>query len=399
MVLGLSEPLLPNLRKLYWDHHLGPLQAYLLPMCPRLSHLTVNLTAIDNMDLSMLALMGNVGPSIISLIIWSDEPEIDNTRQTCLSNFVTQLESLRCFESSVPLQPQCVAQLATMSSLRRLWLNIGDQGEVIAELCRDQGNLVFKNMKEWELVLSDIPNFLAFLDTIPLAQVHYLELSMYRGDDTATIQNLFSLLKSGGTSSFTLLKLEETGDTRHLVSDVMGLAIFRPLFSLRGLRHLDISTFHAYQLDDVALRDMSQAWPLLEFLELGSCGWRGQSQCTWTGIMALLHHCRNLREVAIAICTTEGCSLEIITSGFVRYNSLVRINFLDSPITSDPHQVAVFLSQLSLNLSVVQAWNLARGGQGRQSKKWRPVWAEVQAQLNRCVEVREDETRRARAIH
>lgn len=395
-VLCLSEPFLPNLHTLYWNYYqLGPLQAYLFP---KLSHLKLDLTEMDSTDFdSAFASMDNVNCSVKTITLVSDD--LNERQQTSLSNFLIRFESLRCFESGrdVFLSAQTLAHLVSISSLRRLRLDIKDQGEAMAELCRHQGSQAFKNMEVLELRLSDIRSFMAFLDAIPLAPICKLGIVTHQKDDAVTIQRFFSLLRSRDFSSrLTSLKFLHLKKTRHRLADRMIPDVFRPLLSLRALKQLHVTTFHGYQLDDATLRDMSEAWPLLEVLELGYEGWRGQSRCTWMGLISLLNQCRNLQAVTIAICK---CSLPNIPPGFVQHKSLEEIDFLDSPMAEDPYEVAILLSQLFLNLPRVQAWDMPMGGPSRRQSKWEPLWMDVQTHLKRLVEVRKYESRRTQAIH
>lgn len=404
-MLALSTPFLPKLKTLYWDKSLGPLQTFLSPKIKTLSHLSIELQDLDDMDLGILASMGDAGFCITSLTfpVSPSLPTSPRLHVPCMSKCLGQLKSLQHFQSDSNLPSRVYTRLAAISSLRSISLNLEHQEDIIHEIFNGPNPFAFSNLEALRLVVDDFVDLMTFIHATPLASVRDIDVQVFKIADPHTLRDFVSHLKDHRKSNhLASLILQasvsgfEPGDMHYgilLPDDI------RPLLSFQKLRHLTLDAWDSFQMDDQMLEEMALSWPSLETLCLGSrYGWQGHSQCTWTGFVALLHRCCNLRKVAIALRTTEGCSSNEILPGFVRHNSLIQLDFLDSPIYSCPMQVAMFLSDLSFKLSDIRAWGdtvQVLKGEECDERIWSSGWRQVQFHLEEFMKVRGVERRRS----
>lgn len=399
---SLPELLLPRLNTLHWDGSLGPLRDF-FPKHTSLVHLSIRLEHLDKVDLTSLASIGDAGSSIKSLAFTDPHVEyvVPTEHERCLSDFLEQLPSLERFECNINNLPtQLYIRLAAIPSLRTIFLNIEEQKQPFCDLFDSPNPLTFKNLEGLKLYADDFFDLMIFIRATPLAALRDIHVDVFCIEDCQTIRQLFSYLKTNSASdhltSLTLsvgIGSDDAGDEGSIECELLLPDDIRPLLSCQNLQHLTFDVSHSFQMDDDMLKKMAQSWPSLETLRLNSyCGWQDHSQCTWTGFIALLRGCRSLRKVAIALRTTEGCSLDEIPVGFVRHGLLSHVDFLDTPIISDPHELATLLSALSIKLYDVCAWSSTL--KGGDHKKWSTIWAEVQRHLRRTIEIRADERKR-----
>ncbi|OJA15142.1 hypothetical protein AZE42_04693 [Rhizopogon vesiculosus] len=73
-----------------------------------------------------------------------------------------------------------------------------------------------------------------------------------------------------------------------------------PLLSFSCLKKIDLGDFCTSAIDDAMIKTMAQSWPRLKEFSLGcrAC-WQIPPSLTFTGLVHLIRHCQDLREIAI----------------------------------------------------------------------------------------------------
>lgn len=346
------------------------------------------------MDLSVVPSLNSIDEkcSISHLTIVGVDSLIPN-HAACLSDLVTHLRKLVRFTSSWPLPVHIYGHLATLTSLRGLFIAIEHQEQTFCDFLRSRHS-AFGHLEDLILLAQSFSNVMPVINMLSMPQLQTLEVAAFT-DNGCNMQQLSKAIASTCSASalenIVIMQKHASPAYEFLPSTL------RPLLPFRSLKRLSIDTGHGYQLNDEILEEMARSWPLIEELLLSRGGWRGRSQCTWAGLIAIIHHCRNLVEVAIALCTPD-CSLDMVPTAFMRHHTIEKIDFLDSPI-SDSQSVALLLSALSFSLFEVDGWDddLIRPGQNPMGAVWRTRWLEVQNHINWFVEAREDEQRRGLA--
>jgi hypothetical protein len=133
----------------------------------------------------------------------------------------------------------------------------------------------------------------------------------------------------------------------------------RPLLTFRNLRHLSMTRMLPH-LDNHWLREMAQAWPHLQVLNVVE--YRSQvlditiSGITLEGILPVLEYCPDLMELALTINAPLHCVqfLERPWRGISNRN-ITTLNVGDSVI-DDPIDVAHFFTYVLPNLESIISW-------------------------------------------
>ncbi|OAX31965.1 hypothetical protein K503DRAFT_656700, partial [Rhizopogon vinicolor AM-OR11-026] len=132
-----------------------------------------------------------------------------------------------------------------------------------------------------------------------------------------------------------------------------GFDVIAPLLQFSRLTKLDLHWLCTSDVDDKAFQNMVQSWPQLEEFCFGSgYRWLVPPSLTFTGLVYLIHHCRNLHRIDMRFV---ACSIDVDSEPFSTTLPNHRIAHLFvgfSPIV-DPMAVACQLRALLPHLPSV----------------------------------------------
>lgn len=354
----------------------------------------------------MLASIRDAGSSITSLTFSapSSEYPLPRTCDRCVLEFLGQLPSLVRFQSSSNLPFEFYAHLAALPKLRSASLNIENYWQDDLIYCPPDSPhpISLNNLHALRLVARESEHLMPFISRTSLSAIEDIEVRVFFGNGDDLHQFLSYLVVNCTSDRLLSLVLPLDIAARHdwfiheffdaeyefaepEVFEILFAGDLQPLLSFQNLRHLTVDIRHSLQLSDDILDQMARSWPFLETLRLNpTYGWRGNSQCTWVGIISLLTHCSKLQEIALALRSAEGCSIDMIPSGLTRHRYLRHADFLDTPmIWPSTRKVAHFLYQLSPSLrnGRVHAWGREIRGGNNKRQLYIMSWDHVQSCL------------------
>jgi hypothetical protein len=259
-----------------------------------------------------------------------------------------ELESLR-----VPfLSSEILAHIATWSRLRHLEvrrIRNGDVGPISGS--------GLTRITDLKLGTGDPEGALTFNEFLSLCRPYQLrQLSLtIEGDGSASSewQQCFQTLSRHCLSTLEVLHISQDEDC------MIEHGTLQPLLTLRNLKHLSMTRVLP-DLDNHWLREMAQAWPHLQVLNVVE--YRSQvsditiSGITLEGILPVLEHCPDLMELALTINAPLHCVqfLERPWRGISNRN-ITTLNVGDSVI-EDPIDVAHFFTYVLPNLESIISW-------------------------------------------
>ncbi|KAH7890606.1 hypothetical protein F5I97DRAFT_1836847 [Phlebopus sp. FC_14] len=287
-----------------------------------------------------------------------------------------ELESVRCAE----LTDEGMSHLSRLPSFRTLRVDL--RLNCLHQLEHTMLDTRFPALREASLSAPSLSHCLQFLKLVDSTRLDTINFNVDDESDAATYKEIFT--SWGSNPSYQNMSCIEIAEMRvwrdYDEKHVIDIATLRPLFHFRRLTCLRLETLCTYTLDDAALREMADAWPLLETLDLSSreCGWEIPSRITLMGLIPLLCGCPNLDLLGVVVDATvlPPPSFRLPGAG-VRNTSLESLWLADSKVTR-PHLVAAFLSAVAPNVDQIVAWNtpLLSGREGRD--KYRRRWREVE---------------------
>ncbi|KII88036.1 hypothetical protein PLICRDRAFT_76124, partial [Plicaturopsis crispa FD-325 SS-3] len=130
-----------------------------------------------------------------------------------------------------------------------------------------------------------------------------------------------------------------------------------PLLSFHALTEFVCDVVSGYDLDDVGLTRMAQAWPSLQVLGLSSeRGWLKRSRVTLDGLTCLIRLCPRLVQVGIVIDASNHTFLTSTAPPVHNYN-IVAFSIGNSLVAQEKW-VAAYLSDLTPNLTRISSWGV-----------------------------------------
>jgi hypothetical protein len=243
----------------------------------------------------------------------------------CLSHIFDLILNLRYLRtiswSSFRLPKMLVSHLGHLSSLVALKYVVIPRKDV--KLFQ---NGAFTNLEELFVVLDDWSSSTALLQSLRCT-LRFLHLSCRDVPEPFSVLRGFINVLQASFGSLSTIELHGS----NIVSDDLLNAeaimsdIIRPLFSIQ-LRALCLYFPFLKLLGNSQLREIAEAWPLLETVELRvSSGERPEA--TFDGLILFLRHCPRLKKIAL--------SVDIITWD---PNS----SAVDNPCARDLHELVVF---------------------------------------------------------
>jgi len=163
-----------------------------------------------------------------------------------------------------------------------------------------------------------------------------------------------------------------------------------PLLSFSYLKRVSLSKFCASAIDDAMIKTMAQSWPQLEEFSLG-CGacWQIPPSLTFTGLVHLIRHCQDLREIAIRFRASVIIRDSEPFSKTIPNAKITDIYVGNSPIDAGiAAAVACQLHTLLPNLTRVDRfpWMVLRGELPPDFEDFEVEWGRVEEFLEVLVE-------------
>ncbi|KAH7925251.1 hypothetical protein BV22DRAFT_1011620 [Leucogyrophana mollusca] len=179
-------------------------------------------------------------------------------------------------------------------------------------------------------------------------------------------------------SSFDITELSFAG--KEYSSDhILDLAMLSPLLQFQYLTRLKLETFCTFKLDNSAVKQMAEAWPRLQSLDLSyrEDGWELETGITLPGIVPLLRNCPDLHHLGLVIdARIVSANPSRLPGEGVRNMSLTTLWLADSPITR-PDLVAAFLSSVAPNIDNMLAWDTEPLATREGARKYKARWKRV----------------------
>jgi hypothetical protein len=163
-------------------------------------------------------------------------------------------------------------------------------------------NGVFLNLEELFFVLDDWSSSTALLQSLRCT-LKSLRLSCDKAPEPFSVLRGFVNVLHTSSSFGSLSTIDLCGSS--IVSDDLLDAeaimsdFIRPLFSIQ-LRALSLYFPFLKLLGNSQLREMAEAWPLLEKVEL-RVTWEGRLEATFDAFILFLRHCPRLRKIAMSV--------------------------------------------------------------------------------------------------
>ncbi|KAG9309649.1 hypothetical protein JVU11DRAFT_10313 [Chiua virens] len=309
-----------------------------------------------------------------------------------------ELQTLRCAE----LPDDSVLHLSQLPNLKILRMDL--RLISLDHLESAFGRIRFPVLQEVLLSAPTMSHSLRFLDFIQSTSVDTINLNVDDETCAADYKAIFTQWASNPSyHNLSAIDISEMQvwrdyDDKHIID----IATLRPLFQLKYLTSLKLETLCTFDLDNAAIKEIAQAWPLLETLDLSirECGWELPSKVTLSGLVPLLQNCPNLALLGVVVDATvlPAASSTTLPGYGVQNTSLESLWLADSKITR-PALVASFLSAVAPNLEQLVSWNtpLLSGREGKD--KYLKRWKEVEKLVQHFAQVRRQERAWARRLN
>lgn len=119
-----------------------------------------------------------------------------------------------------------------------------------------------------------------------------------------------------------------------------------PLLSYANMKTLTIN-IGVVMIDNIILKEMSQAWPNLELLNFSDRTTDTLPQATFSGLLPLIACCRNLQTLVIRVnVLSDGLPTRLQMKGLVPGTALQSLDICTSPVEYDVDTVAGMISYI-----------------------------------------------------
>ncbi|KAH7924227.1 hypothetical protein BV22DRAFT_1130001 [Leucogyrophana mollusca] len=180
----------------------------------------------------------------------------------------------------------------------------------------------------------------------------------------------------------TILNLQISSDPTFFIS----IRTVQPFFCFTALRTLVFSGSLSSSLNDHALSEMANSWPLLEKLHLGY--WQTPSKITFQGLASLVDRCPRLHDLQIGIDARELASFGLQDLRRITPNHTIRQLDLGNSRLDNPTEVALRLFDLFPGLERIVASKEGFIGEPGFEQCWE-LWRQVGGHLRAFRMMRE----------
>ncbi|KAH7930164.1 hypothetical protein BV22DRAFT_1055422 [Leucogyrophana mollusca] len=332
---------LPNLQELNWfetqDNPFYELRSRnfytLLPLflSPRLTCLRLGLCTSSDLSTHVLPAISSLHISVPFIKHFQCFDTSEGFMQS-ISEIIPQWHHFEYVDVGA-LSQNAITHLCSMKSLKHLGVRL-DQRDHNAS-----ANFP-PSLESFAMFAPTLEACWRYLEDIHIACGHLLvDLTPRPGPSASSIQQFFAFIPSRfSATNLHILDVVSHGDQLDPTL-AWSLGTFQPLFTFKNLTAFRTPSFCSAKLSDRDLEEIALAWPQLEVLELGTgSDWRAPSLITFNGLLSVLQHCRQLRELGLVMDATV---LAPITTDASNINiTLFSVGCSD---IHDPRAVAAFL--------------------------------------------------------
>ncbi|KAF8452840.1 hypothetical protein L210DRAFT_3755795 [Boletus edulis BED1] len=279
-----TEPLFPNLRRLYFDYtHRATL--LLLTPFPSLISLRVKVNKAPPLFEDSIKSFARTSPNLNILIIHGPGINMNHIDPTFICKW-QNLHIVICPQISLDLitlvHLSCMPALTSLSFM--LYRTMPDEVST--------SSLIFSKLRHLSLNSELLDPISHLLSRIQLPVVAHFVASIR---SCPSRQDLSSFLAGVQTSDPSYVP--EARPT-------FGFRDLRPYMTFTNLRHINFNVACKVDLTDSELLTLASAWPRLEVLDINrGWGWNTQGGITPNGLLQLLQTCPSLRWIALVIDT------------------------------------------------------------------------------------------------
>ena len=301
-----TEPLFPNLCYLNCDSATEAVHLLYLPL-PSLISLSVALVPKNlHVFQDSLQSISKFSPNIKRLCIRMRQP--DATLSNSFSGYICQWQNLQTVVCpQVSLDADALVHLSRMPALTQL-------NFMLSATLRDQTApsdppLFFSNLHEMTLRSETLDPISRLLSRIRLPAITDFTTLIDRRPSRQDVTSfLTSIQTSGVSNTIQSLQFIQRASLPSTTHDVLrlGLEDLLPCMAFSNLRRLNFDIEWLVGLKDNELLVLASAWPQLESLYINKgwgWNWSRGGGITPDGLLQLLHTCRSLSQIALAIDT------------------------------------------------------------------------------------------------
>ncbi|KAN0084534.1 hypothetical protein V8E55_008038 [Tylopilus felleus] len=348
--------LVPNLRVLSWHTCISPdegspaLSIVFIQQLLNPSLVSLNVTLIDQEDGTLQSFLANYAflcPNLKSVTVNLGCMQMSRTAVQALSRSITHHTHLERLKLSTPVDHVALTHIAMSPKLKELSLVLHPERSNLHQVRIPSNTIPFPNVMDLKLQVWNLHFVTTLLRTEDQMFRSVVICRRYRPTIKAAFA-LFAILASQqrarSLQSITLIsdfldvqsrrfpppELDDVGTRDYLSYDT-----FRPLSSLRQLRHLILDLGHWFSLDDDDLVSLARNWPSLQTLQLG-CGervyeypWRSTKYITFKGLLSLLGCCPDLYDLSLPL---DARQVPVDTGDVVCNPALTLLRLLEPPI-------------------------------------------------------------------
>jgi hypothetical protein len=247
----------------------------------------IELDLLSMADLSILAFLPVMHPRMkqVYLSYDTDESEPCESVMKTVSQLACGWSNLEEFVCDVVLSTSAVIHLATTQMLKYTKISLsGDFADFRSSF--DPHTKPFHMLDELRIIAKRIESCTFLLDLISSCRLEHVEIICYDDCNATALEHFIHMLHARCPAhllkTFKLFgQIEQPLNSEH--SSTVQADMLKPLLLFRDMKKILVDARYSFDLGNTMLEEMAIAWPNLTQLQLGSCGWQGQSRITLKG--------------------------------------------------------------------------------------------------------------------
>lgn len=360
-----NQALLPNLRWLQFNRPIHPLFVPKMIFGARL--IVLRLSGYDTEESLKPFLQAIIGlvPNLEELDMGIGG--LPDPKDNALSELVCGLNQLKVLSCGCrPLTPAAILHLASSTHLRALALpNTADN---ILETLSSRSSHSFTSLEKLAMSPPSLAQCSTLLGSLRPLQLWSVHLNCGILPPARDTEEFFVALANSCSRPNLSIQLKNNSwkaSVPRVSTDIIVHAgVLSPLFIFTGLTKLDISLACSFTLSNEQLKAMAEAWPKIEYLQLGSLlGWKTPSNITLDGLLPLVSGCPDLEHLGIVIDASRMPTTSASYLGRRPVNSKTTYLQVGDSTIEDPQTVAEFLFQIFPKVTGIGGvWHYAPSG-------------------------------------
>ncbi|KAH8091046.1 hypothetical protein BXZ70DRAFT_491755 [Cristinia sonorae] len=364
--------LFPQLRTLVGHHQLEPL--FVLPRTGvALTNLKLPLMR-HSPSVKYLGMVAALEARITSLdLSYHSGSQLELQLCDIICSTLAGIEGLRTLCLHLHIDARVWSVLSGLASLTTLSLNRLSGG---FDAFPYGHTLIFPSLSNLTIRVASVIEFTLLLKCSNLPSLRSLDLTVLSKASRSDVLSLSNALVSSCNSAlFTTLGIISTTNVNVNAlgpveepsrEDTIRSEALRPLLHFRQMRHLEFTTNWWWDLDDVLIHEMANAWPNLWTLRLDPlAGWSRPCRITLLSLLPLAQSCPNLDYFGVVL---DSSPLPSCNSSVDCPPHFIRLCFGSSAVES-PEEVAAYLARLFPRGVLEVMGNLDR----KSAEGWRRV--------------------------